>query len=95
MEKRIFVVTSKEDLKRCYPVMKELRPHLSFDDYISIYEQAHASDGFEIVAIESDEGILAVMGYRFCRTMCAANMCTWMIWSRPNVQGPRGWGRNF
>lgn len=65
MEKHIFSVKSKEDLKRCYPVMKELRPHLSFEDYISIYEVAHSADGYEIVAIEDKGQILAVMGYRF------------------------------
>lgn len=65
MEKRIFTVTNSSDLERCYPVIKELRPHLSFDEYLSIYEQSHASDGYEIVAIEENEKILAVMGYRF------------------------------
>lgn len=65
MSKRIFVVKSGEDLKRCYPVMKELRPHLSFEDYISIYDESHKNDGYEIIAIEDHEQILAVMGYRF------------------------------
>lgn len=65
MEKRIFTAKNKYELERCYPVMKELRPHLSFEDYFSIYEQSHASDGYEIVAIEAEGEILAVMGYRF------------------------------
>ncbi len=65
MEKRIFIVQNKADLERCYPVMKELRPHLSFEDYISIYDQSHASDKYEIVAVEAKGQILAVMGYRF------------------------------
>jgi GNAT superfamily N-acetyltransferase len=65
MQKRIFTVTNKKDLERCYPIIKELRPHLSFEDYISIYKQSHTSDGYEIVAIEEMEQILAVMGYRF------------------------------
>lgn len=65
MEKQIFVIQTKADLERCYPIMKELRPHLSFEDYISIYEQSHESDGCEIVAIEQNNQILAVMGYRF------------------------------
>jgi len=65
VEKRLFVVKSKNDLERCYPVMKELRPHLSFADYLSIYDQSHASDGYEIVAIEDGGRIVAVMGYRF------------------------------
>ncbi len=65
MEKLIFTAKSKTDLERCYPVMKELRPHLSYEDYISIYEDSHKSNGYEIVAIEEDGQILAIMGYRF------------------------------
>lgn len=65
MDKRTFTVKDKTDLERCYPVMKELRPHLSFEDYISIYNESHIADGYEIVAIEDKGQILAVMGYRF------------------------------
>lgn len=65
MKKRLFVIKSRTDLERCYPIMKELRPHLSFEDYISVYEQSHASDGYEIAAIEDKSTILAVIGYRF------------------------------
>ncbi len=65
MKNRFFTVKNRNDLERCYPVIKELRPHLSFEDYISIYNDSHASDGYEIVAIEDNGQILAVMGYRF------------------------------
>ena len=65
MKNRIFVVKNKNDLERCYPVMKELRPHLSFEDYIAIYNDSHATDGYEIVALEDQGQILALMGYRF------------------------------
>jgi hypothetical protein len=65
MNKRIFTVKSYDDLERCYLTMKELRPNLSYTDYISIYEVAHKADGYEIVAIEEDNQILAQMGYRF------------------------------
>lgn len=44
--------------------MKELRPHLSFDEYLTIYDEAHRQNGFEIVAIEEDGQVLEVMGYR-------------------------------
>ena len=65
MEKRLFIVQSQTELERCYPVIKELRPHLRFEDFLEYYQQAHASDGYEIAAIESQQGIVAVMGYRF------------------------------
>ncbi|MBX9768781.1 MAG: GNAT family N-acetyltransferase [Bdellovibrionales bacterium] len=65
MGQRLFQVQSSEDLKRCYPVLKELRSDLTFENYISIYEQAHTADGYELVAIEEHGKILALMGYRF------------------------------
>jgi GNAT superfamily N-acetyltransferase len=33
-------------------------------EYLAIYEEAHRQDGYEIVAIEEANQILAVMGYR-------------------------------
>ncbi len=54
----------KNDLERFYPVMKELRKDLLFEDYMTICKNAHGADGYEIVAIESDKKVLAVMGYR-------------------------------
>ena len=41
-----------------------MRPHLNYEDFISIYEESHQSCGYEIVAIEEDGQILALMGYR-------------------------------
>lgn len=55
---------TKKDLEKFYGVMKELRTDLSFSDYLNIYENANAADGYEIVALENDNKVLAVMGYR-------------------------------
>jgi len=65
MQKRIFTVENAVDLERSFPVMKELRPHLSFIEYKEIYQQAHLSNGYQIVAVEDGDQIIAVMGYRF------------------------------
>ncbi|MBC7713397.1 MAG: GNAT family N-acetyltransferase [Rhizobacter sp.] len=65
MEKFNFITAkNKSDLVRFYPIMKELRPELSYADYLNIYEEAHAKDGYEIVGVESGSHIFAVMGYR-------------------------------
>ncbi len=64
MNRKILIVKNRSELEKCFPVMKELRPHLTFADFISIYEDAHRNDGYEIVAIEDDNNILAIMGYR-------------------------------
>lgn len=55
---------NREELERCFPVMKELRPHLNVQEFLEIYRHAHAMDGYEIVAIEQKGQIVALMGYR-------------------------------
>lgn len=65
MQKKLFTVQNHGELQRCYSIMKELRPHLTPEEYINIYEHAHAADGYRIVALEVDGAIVAAMGYRF------------------------------
>lgn len=64
MEKKLITVQSKIDLERCFSIIKELRPSLTLSEYILIYEEAHRTNGYEIVAIEENGEILSVMGYR-------------------------------
>ncbi len=52
------------DLERFYPVMKELRKELSYQDFLNLYEQAHKADGYEVVGYEINGKVVAVMGYR-------------------------------
>ncbi len=61
---QLTIARTPDDLARFYPVMKELRKALSFSDYMAIYKQAHATQGYEIVAIEDENQVVAVMGYR-------------------------------
>jgi GNAT superfamily N-acetyltransferase len=57
-------IQNREELERCFPVMKELRPHLNEQEYLEIYRHAHAMDGYEIAAMEHKGEIVALMGYR-------------------------------
>ena len=65
MSKRILEIKNRRDLERCYPVMKELRTHLSLEEFVSIYFESHSADGYELIAIEEQGEIQALMGYRF------------------------------
>ena len=62
--REIVQAKSQSDLERYFPVMKELRPHLNLQEYLSIYEKAHQTNSYQIVAIEENGKVLAVMGYR-------------------------------
>lgn len=56
---------SPDELKECYDIIKELRPNLSFEDFIRIYKTSRQKDHYELVAMGNDKHIVAVMGYRF------------------------------
>lgn len=60
----IFIARTRTDLERCFPIMKELRPHLNLKDFFTIYEKAHQMDGYEIIGIKEGPQIVAIMGYR-------------------------------
>lgn len=64
MNEKILVVKNPEDLKRCFSVIHELRPHLSYEAYAEIYRNAHADERYELVALEKQGEIVAAMGYR-------------------------------
>ena len=65
MNQRLFKIQNRDELEICYSVMKELRPNLVKEDFYSIYDISKVRDNYEIVAIEIDEKIVALMGYRF------------------------------
>ena len=65
MERKFHTAKNRSDLESFFPVMKELRPHLTLESYLEIYEEAHRQDGYEIVALKEGHQVLALMGYRF------------------------------
>ncbi len=65
MEKRFITLSSSVDLERAFPIMSELRPHLTFSEFKEIYEMANKREGYQIVAIEDGGQLVALMGFRF------------------------------
>lgn len=58
-------ISSIEDLKKCFPLLLQLRPHLTEESFFKLYEEAHKLDGYRIVVLEQDHQFLALMGYRW------------------------------
>lgn len=65
MSQKIIQIQNQSDLEKCFPILKELRPHLSLEDYLTMYAEAHEQNQYEIVAIKQSNQIVAVMGFRF------------------------------
>ncbi len=63
--KKIYILKTEAEIERAFPVMKELRPHLSFNGYLEIYKAAHECDDYQIAVLELDGHIVALMGFRF------------------------------
>lgn len=57
-------IKSSAELEQCYPILKELRENLTFQDFISIYEAAKENDHYTFIGAFDDERLIAVMGYR-------------------------------
>ncbi len=62
---KIITAKNSTDLESFYPLIHELRPHLSLSEFIDIYHHAHKNDQYELTAFFDDEGqMCAVIGYR-------------------------------
>lgn len=58
-------IDSIKDLERVFPIIHELRDHLSFDEFVSLYYQAKELTDYKMLAFENDVGeLVGVMGYR-------------------------------
>lgn len=60
---KIIIATSENDLKRCFPVMVQLRTTLKENEFIKrVKKQWH--DGYKLAFIENDRKVIAVAGFR-------------------------------
>ena len=59
---------SKDDLTRCFEVMKELRPHHSPESFLSVMDQM-IKEGYHLYYLEDGERIVCVAGFRFTTTL--------------------------
>ena len=70
----IFLVSGREAIGRCYPVMRELRPHLTGEEeFVSRIEQQQAQ-GYRLAALETAGEIRALAGYRVYEKLSAGRL---------------------
>ena len=56
-------ITSDEDVRRSFHVMRQLRPHLEEDEYVRRVAQQRAG-GYRLAIVEEDGVVRAVAGFR-------------------------------
>jgi len=59
----IHIATTDAEIAACYPVMRELRPHIAEDQFLSrVREQERA--GYRLAYIQESTGVVGVAGFR-------------------------------
>jgi len=56
------IATTDAEIGACYPVMKELRPHLKEEDFLSRVRNLENS-GYRLAFVQHPEGVVAVAGF--------------------------------
>ena len=65
---KIQQAATTEDLKRCYEVMKALRPHHNLESFLITIEQMF-KEGYRLIYLEDNNRLVCVAGYRFTTTL--------------------------
>ncbi len=66
---RIALANSDADLRRCFPVMHELRTHLDLESYLAQVKRQADTDRYQTAYLEEDGQVCAVAGFRLMETL--------------------------
>ncbi|SHM85353.1 Acetyltransferase (GNAT) family protein [Duganella sacchari] len=58
------IVETEQELRACYPVMKELRPHLQSEDAFVAQVLRQYEQNYRILAVLEGDAVVALAGYR-------------------------------
>jgi GNAT superfamily N-acetyltransferase len=61
---KIKIVTTQEDIKRCWSVLKILRPHLAEDSFVNTVSEM-ITEGYQLAYLEEDGVVVSAVGFRY------------------------------
>lgn len=59
----IRIATTDSEIAACYPVIRELRPHIAEDQFLSRV-RSQETTGYQLAFVEQSDGVVAVAGFR-------------------------------
>lgn len=59
----IRIAKTDQEIAACYPVMRELRPHISQEQFLSRV-RTQESSGYRLAYVQSEDAVVAVAGFR-------------------------------
>lgn len=63
-----------EEFRQCYPVMVQLRPHLTETDFVDRVLRQFAGQSYHLVAVLLEGAVTAVAGYRFVENLFSGKL---------------------
>ena len=91
---KILFAESEADIARCYPVMAELRPHLSATEFAAQVRRQQAA-GFHLAWLEEAAEVCAVTGFRYLETLAWGKILYVDDLVAAQAQRSRGHGGNL
>jgi GNAT superfamily N-acetyltransferase len=59
------VAETDADVERCYPIMVQLRPHLTRESLVAQVRRQREREGYQLVYVEDEGEVRALAGFRF------------------------------
>jgi GNAT superfamily N-acetyltransferase len=67
------LTTSDEDIAKIYPILHQLRDHLTFEDFVERYRETFDGANYRIIGVFQGEELCAIAGFRFLLNMAVGN----------------------
>src|SRR5689334_5866316 len=71
---RIVVARTNADIADCWPVMAQLRPHLSLEDFMAAARR-QSKEGYRLAFIRRGQKVAAVAGFRIQHCLAWGRFC--------------------
>ena len=68
-QSQIAIATTDQQVRRCFPVMRELRTHIVDEAEFVMRIQRQQTQGYQLAFLESDSEVRAVAGYRYLESL--------------------------
>jgi GNAT superfamily N-acetyltransferase len=65
----ISIATSTQTITDCFPVIRELRPHLELTDFLTQVQRQRQQFNYQLVYLQIDQTIQAVAGFRISESL--------------------------
>jgi GNAT superfamily N-acetyltransferase len=88
----ICIASTDGEIRSCFPVMQELRPHLPEESFVGIVREMER-DGYALASCKSEGRVVAVAGFRFKGTLYCDHFLYVDDLVTAAAQRSRGFGR--